>query len=312
MKKFLLLLTLIVAIGLSNRAKAQCNGATVTITNFVVLAPGNVVNYSYDWQYNNGNASIQVVDSCNGSLEHAENCIPRLKDSVAGAHHVTGSFTSFCNGTLTVAVLIWTNPSCGGTSCVAVSRTISHTPLPVSFSSFTAQRNSATTVKLFWQTATEVNNRGFAVERNTNGTWEQIAFISSQALGGNSSSLLNYSYIDANSAKGISQYRVKQIDLDNKSSYTEIRAVRGIDQPGKIIIYPNPSSDGKVNIVFEDATAIRDVSLIDMNGRTVKQWNGVSNNNIQIENLVPGFYSLRVIVRETGAQTVEKIVINKR
>jgi hypothetical protein len=312
MKKILLALTLIVTIGLSNQTKAQCNGATVTITNFVVLAPGNTVLYSFDWTFVQGNASIQVVDSCNGSLGHTENCIPRLKDSTTGVHHVTGSFTSFCNGTLTVAVLIWTNPSCGGTSCVAVSRTISHTPLPVSFTSFTAQRSNSSTVKLSWQTATEVNNRGFAVERNTNGTWEQIAFIASQASAGNSSSLLNYSYIDANSTKGISQYRIKQVDLDNKSSYTEIRAVRGIDQPGKIIVYPNPSSDGKVNIVFEDASAIRDVSLIDMSGRTVKQWNGVSNNNLQIDNLVPGFYSLRVVVRETGVQSVEKIVINKR
>ena len=312
MKKILLTLIIFAVMSSANQSMAQCNGATVTITNFVVLAPGNIVNYSYDWQYNNGNASIQVVDSCNGSLEHTQNCIPRLKDSATGVHHVMGSFTSFCNGTLTVAVLIWTNPSCGGTSCVAISRTISHAPLPVSFSSFTAQRSNANTVRLSWQTATEVNNSGFAVERNTNGIWEQVSFISTQASAGNSSSLLNYSYTDANSAKGISQYRIRQIDINGKSSSTEIRAVRGIDQPGKIIVYPNPSSDGKVNIVFEDAIAIRDVSLIDMNGRTVKQWNGVSNNNLQIENLVPGFYSLRVVVRETGVQTVEKIVINNR
>ena len=312
MKKILLSLIIVALISSANQLKAQCNGATVSITNFVVLAPGNTVLYSFDWTFVQGNASIQVVDSCNGVLEHTSNCIPRLKDSAAGPHHVTGTFPTACSGTVTAAVLIWTNNSCGGTNCVAVSRTISHTPLPVSFSSFTVQRSNASTVKLSWQTATEINNRGFAVERNTNGVWEQIAFIASQASAGNSSSLLNYSYTDANSAKGISQYRIQQIDIDNKSSYTEIRVVRGIDQPGKIIVYPNPSSDGKVNIVFEDMVAIRDVSLIDMNGRTVKQWNGVSNNNLQIENLVPGFYSLRVVVRETGVQTVEKIVINNR
>ena len=185
-------------------------------------------------------------------------------------------------------------------------------PLPVNFGLFTAQRNSASSVKLVWQTSTEVNNSGFAVERNINGTWEQIAFVPSQANGGNSADLLTYSYYDQNSNKGISQYRIRQIDINGKSATTDIRAVRGVDQAGKTIVYPNPSFDGKVNVVFEDASAIRDVSLIDMSGRIIKQWNGVSNNNLQIDNLVPGFYSLRVVVRETGAQSVEKIVINKR
>src|SRR5690348_1704368 len=105
MKKILLALTFIVAIGLSNRAEAQCNGASVTVTNFVVVFPNNSIHYSFDWQFVRGNASIQVVDSCNGVFEHAEPCIPFLKDSAAGVHHVTGTFTSNCTGTLTVAVL---------------------------------------------------------------------------------------------------------------------------------------------------------------------------------------------------------------
>lgn len=185
-------------------------------------------------------------------------------------------------------------------------------PLPVNFASFTAKREQ-TNVKLVWQTATEINNSGFAIERNINGTWEQVGFVPSQAPAGNSSDLLTYTYIDANSAKGITQYRIRQIDFDNKSAYSQILAVRGTDSPAKTIIYPNPSFDGRVNVVFDDANnGLRDVSLMDMSGRIVKQWNGISNNNLTIDNLTPGFYSLRVVVRETGMQSVEKIVINKR
>ena len=185
-------------------------------------------------------------------------------------------------------------------------------PLPVSFISFDAKRSSASNVGLSWQTATEINNRGFAVERSINGSWQQVAFVPSQAPGGNSNSTITYQYSDLNSSKGISQYRIKQVDLDGKATYSEIRAVRGLDQPIKTIVYPNPSFDGRVNVVFEDALGIRDIVLSDMSGRVVKNWNGVSNNNLQIDNLTPGFYSLRVVVRETGAQTVEKIVVNKR
>ena len=78
------------------------------------------------------------------------------------------------------------------------------------------------------------------------------------------------------------------------------------------IVYPNPSNDGKVNVVFADVNTIRDVSLMDMNGRVIKQWKGVANNNIQINNLAAGFYTVRIIDTDTGEQTVEKIVVKKR
>ena len=182
--------------------------------------------------------------------------------------------------------------------------------LPVNFSSFTAARSNST-VLLKWETSSELNNTGFAVERNTNGTWQQVVFVPTQAVGGNSDINLVYSYTDLNSTKGISQYRIKQVDVDAKSKYTEVRSVRGDGQPGKTIVYPNPSNDGRVNIVFEDATGTRNISVMDMSGRIVKQMKGVTNNNVLIEKLTPGMYSLRIVVVETGEQTVEKIVINK-
>jgi hypothetical protein len=51
---------------------------------------------------------------------------------------------------------------------------------------------------------------------------------------------------------------------------------------------------------------------MDMNGRVIKQWKKVIGNTIQIENLVTGFYTLRIINTETGEQSVEKIVVKNR
>ena len=65
-------------------------------------------------------------------------------------------------------------------------------------------------------------------------------------------------------------------------------------------------------MVFEDVNGTRDVSLTDMSGRLIKQWTGITNNNLQIDNMTPGYYSLRVVIRETGEQSIEKIVVNKR
>jgi len=184
--------------------------------------------------------------------------------------------------------------------------------LPVTLRSFTASRNNST-VLLRWETATEVNSRGFYIERNLgNNVWQNLGFVPTKAMNGNSSSLLNYEYSDLNNAKGISQYRLRQIDIDGKQAFSPIRAVRAGGQKGKTIVYPNPSNDGRVNVVFADLNTIRDVSLMDMNGRVMKQWKGVANNNIQIDNLTAGFYTIRIIDTETGEQTVEKIVVKKR
>jgi hypothetical protein len=51
---------------------------------------------------------------------------------------------------------------------------------------------------------------------------------------------------------------------------------------------------------------------MDMNGRMIKQYKGISNNNIQIENLNAGIYTVRIVDIQTGEQVVEKFVVNKR
>jgi len=184
--------------------------------------------------------------------------------------------------------------------------------LPVSFRAFTVLRSSSV-VDLKWTTATESNNLGFEIQRLIgNGSWQTISFVATQAAQGNSASDLTYTFTDLNQTKGISQYRIKQIDIDKRSRYSEIRAVRGEGQKGKTIVYPNPSNDGKVNVVFEDKDVSRNVSLTDVNGRVVKQWKNVLSNTLQIENLLTGFYTLRIINSETGEQIVEKIVVKNR
>ena len=184
--------------------------------------------------------------------------------------------------------------------------------LPVSFRAFTASRSN-NVVALKWTTAMESNNLGFEIQRLVGtGTWQSISFIASQASNGNSSSDLTYAYTDQNSTKGISQYRIRQIDIDGRSKLSDIRVVRGYGQKGKTLVYPNPSSDGKVSILFDDISGIRDISLMDLSGRVIKQMKGITNNNIQIENLTPGFYTVRIVNTETSEQSVEKFIVNKR
>lgn len=183
--------------------------------------------------------------------------------------------------------------------------------LPVSFKSFTAKRNKQNVV-LSWQTATEQNNAGFAIERNINGNWTEIAFVPSQANGGNSSSELSYTYNDLNNHKGISQYRIRQNDLDAKTSYSVIRSVQGEGAGPKLVIYPNPSVDGRVQLVFEDANNSRHIVISDLSGRIVRQINNVLNSSLSIDGLNAGVYTARVINQATGESVLQKFVIQQK
>jgi hypothetical protein len=203
-----------------------------------------------------------------------------------------------------------TSGSASGASRIVLVPSTQCSPLPVTFRSFTATRMSTNTVGLRWETVTEINNSGFAVQRNIgNNIWQTIAFVNSQAQGGNSNSILTYTYNDVNNYKGISQYRIKQVDLDNKVRYSEIRAVRGDGQKGNTIVYPNPSNNGTVNIVFKDNESVKDISLMDSYGRVIRRWNGVTSNTIQIENLGAGMYNVRIVNRISGEQETQKIVV---
>jgi hypothetical protein len=183
-------------------------------------------------------------------------------------------------------------------------------PLPVGLINFTAIRNY-NSVSLKWTTTFEQSALGFAVEKNTNGNWQEVGFVPSQAHNGSSLDEHYYDFSEFNTEKGISQYRIKEVDNGGKYKYSIIRAVYGMGQSGKTIVFPNPAIDGSVNVVFSDNRMARNISLIDLNGRVVRQWSNTTTNHIQIQNLNPGIYSLRVVVPESGDQTVERIVVAK-
>ncbi|MBA2745791.1 MAG: T9SS type A sorting domain-containing protein, partial [Flavisolibacter sp.] len=184
-------------------------------------------------------------------------------------------------------------------------------PTPVKLKLFTASRKQAN-VELSWVTAMEQNNSGFELQRQSGaGGWQTLAFVASLSADGNSNSDLSYFYNDANNSKGVTQYRLKQVDLDNKYEFSQVRAVHGMSQSGRTLVAPNPSGNGSLNVLFETAGE-RDLLLTDMAGRIMRQWNNYADNSLQISNLAPGNYQLRIIDRETKTQSVEKIMVTNR
>ena len=115
-------------------------------------------------------------------------------------------------------------------------------PLPVELSSFTASIDQ-NVVNLKWQTKTEMNNYGFEIERASFITshiqgWEKIGFIEGT---GNSISPKDYSFIDVNPSGGKLIYRLRQIDLNGSSEYSDEVEVELT--PSEFALYqnyPNP------------------------------------------------------------------------
>lgn len=181
--------------------------------------------------------------------------------------------------------------------------------LPVSYLSFEASR-SGTSVALKWQTATESNNSGFEVQRKTGTSdFQTIGFVKTLAPFGNSNSILHYQFTEINDFKGISQYRLRQVDFDGKYSYSVVRAVKGLASGTGIVVYPNPSQDGRISIMLEKADRYTDVSIYDMQGRIIRQWSSVQTDILQTDRLYNGVYSVRVTNRQTGNVSVQKFVV---
>ena len=182
---------------------------------------------------------------------------------------------------------------------------IAQIPLPVHFKSFNADRKTST-VALTWTTAAEQNNRGFYIQKNVNGEWKNVAFIFSAADGGNSTSEISYSYNDPNNSNVVTQYRILQVDIDGFGRYTDIRTIKGLGQIAKLLVYPNPSTTGNVNIIFDDNIA-KDVSVHDLAGRLIKKYNGIINN-LLVVGLRSGVYTFQVSDRN-GFKVTEKVIV---
>ena len=119
---------------------------------------------------------------------------------------------------------------------------IRFTPLvvPVELTSFTGAF-IGNDVQLRWATATELNNRGFEIQRSVNGSaFATIAFVEGF---GTTTEQKQYSYLDRNLAAGVNHaYRLKQIDFNGAYEYSDVVNV-GSTIPTEFALeqnYPNP------------------------------------------------------------------------
>jgi len=173
-------------------------------------------------------------------------------------------------------------------------------PLPVSFTYFAAQAVEQD-AQLLWETASELNNKGFEVERSLDGVnFEYIGFVKGA---GNSSRKLRYNYMDKDALSLGSDlfYRLKQVDLDGSINYSEVAILS--TQNMEVFaskVYPNPFVENFTVEVKATHQSAAMLTLIDITGKVAAQLQVNVNQGVNFidfdkaAHLIPGVYFLRI------------------
>lgn len=176
--------------------------------------------------------------------------------------------------------------------------------LPLDLLTFTGTLQSNNTTLLKWKTANEMNTSEYVVERSTDGSL--FTRIGAVAAAGNSSSVLNYSFIDKdiiNQSTLIFYYRLKMMNADGSFRYSAIVTISLADITATVAITPIPvTNEAKVSVVAS-ADGKLQYKLFDNAGRIILQNSAEVKKGpgniffIDMSRLAPGVYYLNV----TGA-----------
>ncbi|MFT7157082.1 MAG: hypothetical protein ACI8Q1_002097 [Parvicella sp.] len=176
-----------------------------------------------------------------------------------------------------------------------VVASVTSSPLPIELTYFTATTSQNKYVLLDWQTASEINNDYFTIERSKDGLeWKEVTQINGA---GNSSQTLTYSTIDSNPFEEISFYRLKQTDYDGQFEYSNIRSVNLKIDFELIKIYPNPAID-KITIAGLDDND-KDFRVFNLLGQDVTSCTRITTSNesqlfIDVSTLRTGIYYIKI------------------
>jgi hypothetical protein len=187
-------------------------------------------------------------------------------------------------------------------------------PLPVELTSFTG-KSVNNTVLLSWVTATEDNNRGFEIQKKDhNGIYYPLAFVNGH---GTSVVTNNYSFTDPSPLPGMNYYRLRQIDNNGTSKFSnEINVV--YSGPDNFVLYqnfPNPFNPTTNIKYFVPIDSRIKISLFDVLGNEVKTLlNGnitAGDHNMELSGsgLASGVYFVKLSANDI--QKTIKIALTK-
>ncbi|MBK9759130.1 MAG: T9SS type A sorting domain-containing protein [Flavobacteriales bacterium] len=164
--------------------------------------------------------------------------------------------------------------------------------LPVELLSFTGEADGPSNV-LIWATGTEHNNDRFELERSSDAS--QWTLLETVPGVGNSQSTLQYGAIDRYPYE-LTYYRLRQVDLDGSTTFSDVIAVERERLAGALVLYPNPGSD-HFTISAQGDRTIDGVEVMAADGRVVLRSTAFSAGghvDLYVSELASGTYLVRI------------------
>lgn len=177
--------------------------------------------------------------------------------------------------------------------------------LPVSYTSFTGQRQKADVVDLAWSTATEDYASHFVVECSADAgrTWMERATISAQ----NSSDGAAYTFTDYDAPIVDLSYRLRQTDVDGSYQFSNIIPVAALNTA--VRIWPQPAAGNQVNLSIPDQYLGGEAILINTVGRKLSTFPlSAARQQFDVASLPAGMYLLQ-LSGPGGEKTVRRVMV---
>ncbi len=253
---------------------------------------GNQVDVTLSWNNNTScgvdNLSELVIARWDGST---------WKDEGNG-----GTTGNTSNGTIISA------NSINNFSPFTLASTSINNPLPIELLNFDVQKDGQVAF-ITWETASEINNDYFKVQRAMDG--ENYYNIGIVQGAGNSSIINSYDFVDKNPFVGVNYYRLKQVDFDGSSTYTAIKTLDFyLLFDTDLILYPNPTTNSNTcKLINNGRLIIQTIEIYNEVGALVNRQiinEKASTLEIKTDSFAKGLYTVRIIGQQ---QSVTKKLI---
>ena len=162
------------------------------------------------------------------------------------------------------------------------------TTLPVRWVGVQVKANNKNQVFVNWQVSDEINNKGYHVEMSHDGqSWIDIGYVPAKP---STSNQVAYDLTFIKKLTGLTFFRIKQIDIDGKFSYSWVKKLDMAAQDDPFI-WPNPVSNA-FNLIAKDSNV--KIQVVNLGGKvamTVPLKTGV--NQVDVSDLAKGIYMVR-------------------
>jgi pimeloyl-ACP methyl ester carboxylesterase len=259
-----------------------------------------------EWKVNNTGSvgSVNLSFNINGLAVSGGDSVTNyaiLVDNDGDGNFITGTQTKVNAASIEGNLVRFKNVTLNQNVVFTIVTKAPNVGLPATWVSFTVASNN-NTANLNWKTTDEINVSNYVVEYSSNGIdYQGIATVPAY----NTSGLNTYSASHNNLVNGTHYYRIRRVDFDGKTGYSDIRVLRtgGLTANG-ITILTNPVAGKNVLVNITTVQNVRATfSIVNTEGKTVwvQQNNIASGTNgftMNVGNLPGGVYLLRVKLGE--------------